>query len=144
MANQQTRKSETEKQSQSSNPDKKISILIADDAKIIRQSLISILDLEEDFQVVAQAEDGESAVDLANQLNPDIILMDVSMPGGIDGIEATSQIVENNPSAKVVALSLYDDGEMNDKMLSAGAAAFVSKTNACDDLAPTIRNTLHK
>jgi DNA-binding NarL/FixJ family response regulator len=117
----------------------KIRILLADDSKLIRQGLKAILEFEKDFDVIAEAEDGPTTLQMTELHKPDVILMDVSMPV-IDGVKATSMILVKFPSIKIIGLSLYDEDEMVSKMLNAGAVSFVSKTNACDNLADVIRS----
>ncbi|MCJ7530432.1 MAG: response regulator transcription factor, partial [Anaerolineales bacterium] len=85
-----------------------ISILLADDHEIFRHGLKMLLDSQPDFQVVGQAANGLEAVALAERLRPDVLIVDLIMPG-LNGIEVTSQIKERLPGCRVVVLSLYDD-----------------------------------
>jgi len=120
-------------------PGVKIRILLADDQKIIREGLKSILKYEDDLEVVAEADDGQLAMEMVERHKPDIVLMDVSMPV-IDGVEAAGRIVAKFPDIKIIGLSLYDEDAMIAKMMKVGAVAFLSKVDAYEDLAATIHN----
>ncbi|HEY0132788.1 MAG TPA: response regulator transcription factor, partial [Nannocystis sp.] len=97
-----------------------------------------LLEGELDIEVIGEAEDGRAAVRLAIELAPDVVVMDISMPL-LDGVEATRQIVEYNPSTRVVALSGHADQEAMAEVLRAGASAYLSKAAAYDELARAIR-----
>ena len=101
-------------------------IIIADDHRLMREGLIKLLEGQRNCTVVAEAEDGMAAVRLALELRPDIILMDISMPG-LNGVEATRQIHEKEPGAKILALSMYTDRQFAQSILSAGASGYVLK-----------------
>ena len=111
----------------------KTRILLADDHKILRDGLRSLLEQQENFQVVGEAEDGRAAVRLARQLAPQVIVMDIGMPD-LNGVEATRQILEENSSIKIVALSLQSDGSVVRRMLQAGAKGYLVKEAAFDEL----------
>lgn len=113
-------------------------ILLADDHDIMRESLAAMLDDEEDFAVVGQAADGAEAVRLAQNLRPDVVLMDVGMPG-TNGIEATAAIRSALPKVRVVGLSMYDDADTRSRMLAAGAEALIPKGVSPEDIFETIR-----
>jgi len=114
-------------------------VVIADDHRIIREGLKSLLDSEPGIEVVGEAEGGVAAVRLAAELAPDVVVMDVSMPD-LNGIEATRQIAAAGAGAPhVVGLSAYSDRRFAIEMLNAGAAAYVSKTSACGELTEAIR-----
>ena len=85
-----------------------IRILLADDHKITRQGLRSLLDSQPDMQVVAEAEEGRTAVSLVREMVPDVVIMDVTMPD-LNGMEATRQIVSEFPNIKIIALSMHSD-----------------------------------
>lgn len=104
----------------------KIRILIADDHTIFRSGLKLLLSSEPAFEVVAEAEDGAQAIDLAKQLQPDVVLMDIGMPG-INGYEATQRIKEEAPNVNVLALTMHRSEEYFFKMLDAGASGYVLK-----------------
>lgn len=101
-------------------------ILIADDHKLMRDGLKKLFESQRDCMVVAEAEDGMAAVRLTFELKPDVVLMDISMPG-LNGVEATRQIHEKVPETKVLALSMYTDRLFAQNMLGAGACGYVLK-----------------
>jgi signal transduction histidine kinase/CheY-like chemotaxis protein len=111
----------------------KIRVLIADDHAMMRQGLRSVLDQYSEIQVVGEAANGEEAVVLANQLHPDVILMDVTMPK-MDGIEATKLIKRSWPDMVVIGLSVHTAGQVGRAMTDAGAAAFINKEAAVNEL----------
>jgi signal transduction histidine kinase/ActR/RegA family two-component response regulator len=114
-----------------------IRVLLVDDHAVVRQGLAGILDSEPDIELIAEAGDGREAVDLARRLHPDVIVMDVSMPG-MTGIEATRIIKKELPEVRVVGLSLHERSTMTEQMLQAGAAAYVSKDEPKDQLLAAI------
>ncbi len=116
-------------------------ILIADDHKIMREGLRTLLEKQVDFQVVAEAGDGRTAVKMALKFSPDLIVMDASMPD-MNGIEATRQIVSNIPGTKIIALSMHSDRQYIVEMLKAGASGYVLKDCAFDELIYAIRLVL--
>ncbi|OJX43793.1 MAG: hypothetical protein BGO78_02170 [Chloroflexi bacterium 44-23] len=101
-------------------------LLIVDDHGVIRAGLQALLDSESGFHVVGEAENSEQAIDLAGQLHPDVILMDISMPGS-NGIEATRQICEKYPLMKVLILTVHEDRELLREALRCGASGYVLK-----------------
>ncbi len=121
-------------------PDK-IRILLADDHAVMRQGLAGILENQADFEVVAQAENGRQAVHLAEQTSPDVILMDISMPG-MDGIEATAEIIKTHPETRIIGLSMHDDDSTKERMRQAGAAAFIYKAESTEKLAQAVRSVV--
>jgi len=116
----------------------KIRILLADDHPVLRSGLEALLGLEEGLQVVGQASTGEEAVEKARLLRPDVVVMDLSMPG-MDGIEATRQIVALELGARVLVLTSQTEEEFLLPVLEAGGAGFVRKTSADSDLVNAIR-----
>jgi DNA-binding NarL/FixJ family response regulator len=119
----------------------KTRVLIADDHKILREGLRHIVQDDLHLEVVALASDGRSAVALASELHPDLIVMDVSMPD-LNGIEATRQILQSSPQMKVIALSMHTRKEFVSNMLKAGASAYLLKDCAVDELGEAIRHVL--
>jgi len=113
-------------------------ILIADDHRIIREGLHALLSKQDTFVVVGEAEDGRKAVDLAARLRPDVVIMDLTMPG-LNGIEATRQIIAANPGMKVIALSIHSDRRFVRQMFEAGATGYLLKEGAFEELARAIR-----
>jgi DNA-binding NarL/FixJ family response regulator len=119
-------------------------VLLADDHQIVRQGLRSLLEHISDMTVVGEAADGRSTVELANELQPDVVVMDVSMPG-LNGIEATRQLMSKKspgPSPKVVAMSMHSDRRFATEMLNAGARAYLLKDSAFEELAEAIRTVI--
>jgi DNA-binding NarL/FixJ family response regulator len=118
-------------------------ILLADDHRILRQGLRTMLASERDFEVIAEAEDGRTAVEMAERLMPNVVVMDIGMPG-LNGIEATRQIVERVPSVRVIALSAYADRRLIAEILKAGASGYLLKESAFEELAEAIRTAAAK
>jgi DNA-binding NarL/FixJ family response regulator len=116
-----------------------IRLLLADDQPLIRAGFRMILEETGDIDIVGEAQDGAAAVRLAGELKPDVILMDVRMPG-MDGIDATRQIVARNRAARVLILTTFDLDEYAFSALRAGASGFVLKDVPLDELARAIRS----
>jgi len=114
-----------------------IRILIADDHKIMRQGLLSLLEKQPNMEVVAEAENGRKAVQLALEKRPDIIIMDISMPD-LNGIEATRQVLAELSETRVIALSMHSDKRFVVEMFQAGASGFLLKDCAYQELALAI------
>ncbi|RJQ83625.1 MAG: response regulator [Desulfobacteraceae bacterium] len=119
----------------------KIRILLVDDHTIMREGLANLFKGKEGFEVVAQAANGRQAVQLAAEVRPDIILMDVSMPV-MDGIEATAQISRLQTGTRIIGLSMHDDDETREKMLSAGASAYIYKAAPAGELIAAIKQVI--
>jgi len=113
-------------------------VLLADDHAIVRAGLISLFNEAGTIDVVGQAANGREAVDLADRLRPDVVIMDVAMPL-IDGAEATRQIKRHLPQTRIIALSMYEEPEMARKMYRAGAERFVLKTAPSEELLAALR-----
>ena len=107
-------------------------ILVADDHQIVRQGLKRLLSKRGDFSIVAEASDGEEAVEMANRQRPDVVLMDISMPR-LSGIDATRRIAADGNS-KVLALSMHDTQSYVEEALRAGASGYVHKNASAEDL----------
>lgn len=107
----------------------KIRIVLADDHAVVRQAIQRMLQMEPDLEVVGQAGDGLQVVEKAAQLQPDVVVMDVSMPY-LSGIEATRRIKRHNPQVHIIGLSMHDDADMGTAMCEAGASRYLSK--GCD------------
>ena len=116
-------------------------ILLCDDQAVIRDGLEMLLSLEKDIQVIATAQDGAEAVELAAQKQPDLVLMDLKMPG-TNGIEATRQIRANFPSIKILVLTTYDDDEWIFDAIRAGASGYLLKDTPREKIVEAIRGTV--
>jgi PAS domain S-box-containing protein len=117
-----------------------IRVLVVDDHEVVREGLASLLDEERGIEVVGEAGNGREAVNLAVRLRPDVVIMDFSMPV-MNGDEATRQIKLELPQTRVVALSMFDEMDMIDRMRRAGAATYVLKTAPSGELLAAIRGT---
>ncbi len=115
-----------------------IRILIADDHLVIREGLQLILGMEDDLEVIGEAPNGEAAVRLATELQPDVVLMDLRMPG-IGGLEAIEQILSQWPDMAIVILTTYNEDELMMRGLQAGARGFLLKDTGREALFHTIR-----
>lgn len=115
-----------------------IRILLVDDHPVLRSGLEALLDLEDGLQVVGQASTGEEGVEKARLVRPDVVVMDLAMPG-MDGLEATKQIVAQGHGAKVLVLTSQAEDEFLLPVLEAGGSGFVRKTSADEDLIHAIR-----
>jgi DNA-binding NarL/FixJ family response regulator len=113
-------------------------VLVADDHKIVREGLASLLGEQEGIEVVGQAGNGREAVDLALKLHPSVVIMDVSMPL-MNGDDATRQIRKLMPETRVIALSMFEENETMQKMFRAGAERYVLKTAPSEELFAAIR-----
>ncbi|MER3522551.1 MAG: DNA-binding response regulator [Ignavibacteria bacterium] len=120
-------------------PEKRISILVADDHTIVRSGIVSLLSLNQEFEVVGQAENGREAVDLALSKHPDVVIMDIGMPI-LNGLEATRQIKKQAPDVKVLVLSGYDNDEYILQMIQCGANGYILKNSFLEDLYAAIRS----
>lgn len=115
-----------------------IRLMLVDDHLILREALRGILEKAGDIAVVAEAGDGESAFDIARRARPDIVVMDIGLPG-INGIEATRRLLADNPGLRVLALSTFADRRMVTQMLEAGASGYVIKAAGAEELLRAIR-----
>ncbi len=107
---------------------------------MVRQGLRALLEAESDISIVGEGETGRQAVQMAKALQPDVIVMDVTMPN-LNGLEATRQIMRETPDAKVLALSAYGDEEYVHKLTEAGASGYLLKQTAAVDLIKAVRET---
>jgi len=117
---------------------KPITVILVDDHDVVRTGLRSFLNTQEDVKVVAEARNGEEALLRAEEMKPDIVIMDITMPG-MDGLEATRQLKARNPESLVLALTVHEDKQYFMEMLAAGASGYITKQAAADDLVAAIR-----
>lgn len=115
-----------------------IRILLVDDHKIVREGLASILRTQEDFEIVAEASDGRTAIDLVHRTQPQVVIMDVTMPE-MSGVEATREIMSRHPHLRVIGLSMHEKADMEEAMKSAGAVAYLTKGGPAEQLIGAIR-----
>ncbi len=121
-----------------SDADMKIRIMLVDDHMIVRQGIANLIRREPDFEIVGEACDGESAVTLAREVRPNVVLMDINMPK-MDGIQATQIIHEEMDDVRIIGLSMYQEESQQAAMLDAGAVAYVTKRGSTKELIETIR-----
>jgi DNA-binding NarL/FixJ family response regulator len=119
-----------------------IRIIVAEDHKLIRETLSNFLQEQEDMEVVGRAGDGDAAMELTAQLQPDIVIMDVSMPPVLSGLEATRWICNTWPDVKVIALSMHSHKQYVAEMFKAGARGYVLKDADYDELLLAIRTVV--
>ena len=119
----------------------KITVLIADDHTILRRGLVTLLSLNDNIEVIGEAADGRMAVDMALRLEPDVVLMDLSMPV-LNGLEATDQLRRNAPAMKILILSAHDNDDYVHQVIRSGANGYVLKNTSPEELYNAIR-TVH-
>jgi len=115
-----------------------VRILLVDDHKMMRDGIKQILQHTEDFRVIGEAESGSDAIRLAKQLNPDMVLLDLGLPG-LGGVEAATEILRHSPHTKIIVLSMYDDERSVVSAIQSGARAFVLKKASAGDLLDALR-----
>jgi DNA-binding NarL/FixJ family response regulator len=115
----------------------KLRILIADDHEVVRRGLATVLQSHEGWEICGEATDGREAVAKANQLKPDVIVLDVGMPG-LNGLAATRQLMQQDPHCKVIVLTITDSDQVIREALDAGARGFVLKSDASRDLVAAV------
>jgi len=116
----------------------KIRLLLVDDHQVVRAGLRMLFQAEEDMEIAGEVDSGKEAIKAVRELKPDVVIMDVAMPG-MSGIEATRLIKEAYPNTAVLALTMHEDEQYFFEMLSAGAAGYIPKRAAPDDLVSAIR-----
>ncbi|MEE9399144.1 MAG: response regulator transcription factor [Dehalococcoidales bacterium] len=116
----------------------KIRVLLADDHLILREGIRSLLEKVPDIEMIGEADDGNEAIAKVEQLLPDVVLMDITMPG-VNGLEATQQIKRAHPSVKVLILTMHETDQYLSEMLEAGASGYVVKTTTSSELISAIR-----
>jgi two-component system response regulator NreC len=117
---------------------KKIRVLIVDDHSIVREGVRMILAGQEDFEVVGEASNGREGVEIARRMKPDVVVMDISMPD-MNGIEATAKIRSEMPDTEVLGLTMHEEDSYVFELLKAGAAGYVLKRAAAEDLVSAVR-----
>src|SRR5712692_5070823 len=115
----------------------KLRILVADDHEIVRRGLVFLIKSQPNWEVCAEAENGRQAVELASQLKPNIVVLDIGMPM-LNGLEATRQILRDNPQTRVLILTITDTDQAVRAVLDAGARGFLLKSDAARDLVSAI------
>lgn len=118
--------------------EKSIRLILVDDHDVVRTGVKTYLEHQSGLQVVGEANNGEQALAIAHDLNPDVIVMDITMPG-MDGLEATRHIKTLCPNCRVLALTVHEDKQYFFEMLAAGASGYITKQAAADDLVAAIR-----
>ena len=118
--------------------EQRIKVVIVDDHVLVRSGLEVVLGMFDDIELAGQAGDGEEAVRLCRELRPDVVLMDLMMPG-VSGVEATRQILATSPGTKVVALTSFTDDDLIGETLRAGAIGYLMKNVTADQLADAVR-----
>lgn len=118
-----------------------IRIILCDDHTMVREALRLVLERDSDMEVVAEAGDGETALRLVDKQKPDVVVMDVALPG-LSGVEITRRLLAAHPDIKVLALSTYVDRHVVEQMLEAGASGYITKSAAGSELAQGIRSVL--
>jgi len=116
----------------------KTKILLADDHKMMRDGIREILQRQRDFEIVGEASNGEEAIKLANELLPDVVLMDIGMPG-VSGLQATQEIKARHPTMPVLVLTIHNEDEYVMGLIEAGAAGYLLKTSYSKQLVQAIR-----
>ena len=116
----------------------KIKILVVDDHAVMRDGIRALLGLYDDIEIVGEASEGKEAIEKTHELSPDVIIMDIAMPG-MDGLEATRRITKKNPGTKVLILTQHDHKEYVLSSIKAGAAGYIPKKALGSELASAIR-----
>jgi len=125
------------------NPKKRITVLLADDHKVIRKELRKMLEVESDLEVVGEAANGKQAVEMAWKLRPAVIVMDISMPK-LNGLDATQQILQVLPATRVLILSSHSGEAYVESAMAIGAAGYIDKLTSISVLGVAIRTVQHQ
>ena len=115
-----------------------VRIMLVDDHEVVRTGLKTYLDTQDGMEVVAEAENGEGAIEIAQTIHPEVIVMDISM-NGMDGLEATRRLSAICPESKVLTLTIHEDKQFFFEMLAAGAVGYLTKQVAAEELVTAIR-----
>jgi two-component system, NarL family, response regulator NreC len=119
--------------------DSLIRLLIVDDHAVVRSGLKSLLNENENIEVIGEAADGREAIELAKQIKPDVVLMDLSMPHGMDGMTATTELKRELPEVAVLVLTMHDDDEYLFRSIHAGASGYILKSAPHEELLTAIQ-----
>jgi DNA-binding NarL/FixJ family response regulator len=120
-------------------PQKRISVLIADDHTLVRRGLVTLLSLNKNVEVVAEVGDGRAAIEITLQKKPDVVMMDLSMPN-LSGFEAIRQIKKQSPSTKILVLSAFDNEDYVMQTIECGADGYLLKNTSPEELGTAIKN----
>lgn len=121
---------------------KQVNIVLADDHKLFRDGLKTILEKDSTMSIVGEANDGLETISIANQLKPDIVIMDISMPK-LNGVEATRRIISENPQIKILVLSMHSDQRFVLETLKAGASGYLLKDSSSLELNGAIKSVMN-
>ncbi|NMC29624.1 MAG: response regulator transcription factor [Pelolinea sp.] len=119
--------------------DKKIKVVVVDDHDVVRRGLSSYLNITQDIVIVGEASTGQEAIEICEKLQPDVVLMDLVMPGK-DGIEATKEILASQPAIKIIALTSFKEADMVQDVMRVGAMGYLLKNISGKELAEAIRS----
>ncbi len=114
-------------------------MLLVDDHPIVRRGILSLLQTAPDIEVVAEAKSGQEALNLTSELAPDVLLLDMEMPGGMSGVDVAKQLKSIRSPVRVLALSAYDDGQYVRNLLASGAAGYITKEEAPEIIIEAVR-----
>ncbi|MBI4321020.1 MAG: response regulator transcription factor [Chloroflexi bacterium] len=119
-------------------PTDSVAVLVVEDHEIVRECVCTLLSQQPDIHVIGSVGSGEEAIELLREVKPNVVVMDLGLPG-ISGIEATRRVTKDNPDVRVIALTMYADAHYLTDMLDAGAAGYVLKQSAVNDLVRALR-----
>lgn len=117
---------------------RKIKVMVVDDHELVRSGISSLLNEVEDISIISEAKSGEEAITQCRSLSPDVIVMDIKMPG-IGGLEATHKLLRINPTIRILILSVYNDNLFPNKLLKAGAYGYITKGSSMHEMVKAIR-----